>query len=834
MNRLVMTAMAITMASTTIFAAPLTPDEALERLAIPGGPMHSRARIDATPRLVNTRHCIDGDPAVYLFDTGDKGFIIVSADDSADPLLGYSDTGSLDGELPPQLEWWLSEYARQIEYNKENGLTTLPPRKTQSAREAIAPMIKTDWDQAAPYNNMCPASGADRTYTGCVATAMAQVMKYWNYPERGKGQISYNATTIEKRLSLNFALRAFDWNNMLPVYNEGEYTQTEADAVAYLMKACGYAVKMDYGLDSSGALAMNIANALIRYFDYDPNMRYTLRQYYNSTEWESLIYDNLRNTGPILYGGSSLLGGGHSFICDGYDGNGYFHFNWGWTGMSNGYFSLDALNPYSLGIGGGSGGGYNFTQDAVLGIRPPTGDISVPETPVLTQTGSLAAYTKNDSIFFDLFASNEPMWVNYTPETLYLFMGATFHNESDPSATDFSIPVSDIKFMIQPGYATGPRMFRPGIDLAAAAIPDGKYKVTICNAHEDTPDEWLPVKVNKGYFNYIHLTKKGNNYTIENNDVDRLEVVSGEIVGDFYYGTASKVRISVRNDSEQELSSGFAPVIFHNGSLVMLGESVLLTLQPGETVTREWLTTLYSLSQYFSPSEDIQVQLSFFDEGTYNIYSDDILKDMTLKANPGMPRIETEYRPMITNAEIKTENIDGNLQLYYIVSDKNDIAVKSSLILRSGYFAYPMYACVTSPAGENGQMAIETYAGDVRILDTPGEKCLFETRLSFPGAVPGKTYYMMMGYGYGQNFVQIGPYYSYFRLATSGVEDVATDTDGISFDGVTIGATGYDIDIFNLQGVKVASGRDTVETESLARGIYIVRAGDKSKKIVIK
>ncbi len=831
MNRFIMSAMAFAMAHGILFAAPLTPEEALARLKAPDGPRNAPALIANAPSLVNTARCADGEPAVYLFDKSGEGFIIVSADDSTEPLLGYSDSGSLTGELPPQLQWWLEEYTRQIEYNKQNGFNSLPLKKTQDQREAIEPMIKTDWDQGAPYNNMCPAIGPERTYTGCVATAMAQVMNYWNYPERGKGQITYNAESLNKRLSLNFALRAFDWDNMLDTYTEGEYSDTQANAVAYLMKACGYSVKMEYGLDSSGALAMDIANALIKYFDYDPNMRYTLRQYYNTSEWNALIYENLKNVGPILYGGGSMIGGGHSFICDGYDGNGYFHFNWGWTGMSNGYFSLDALNPYSLGTGGGSGGGYNFTQDAVLGIQPPTGEPAINEIPVLTQTGSLAAYEKNDSIFFDLFAATQPMWVNYCPETLELKMGATFHNENDASASDFTLPVSDIIFTLKPGYAVS-AAFKPSVDLAQ--VPDGRYKVTISNAHVAKPDEWLPVKYNKGYFNYIHLTKNGKSCTIENNDVDRLEIVDGSIVGDFYYGTASKVSITVRNDSEQELSSGFAPVIVYDGSLVMLGESILLTVKPGETVTREWVTTIYSLSQYFVPDKDMVVKLSFFDESTYNVYSDDIFKDVTLKANPGLPTVETKYRPSIENAKLKAENINSSLQLIYLVSDKNNIEVKSTIKLNKGYFAYPMYACVTSPGELEGQMMLETYAGNICILDTPGQIHNFETTISFPGAVPDKSYYLMMGYEYAQQFIQIGPFYATFRLATSGVEDVAIDTDDISFDGETVGALGYPIEIFNIQGAKVAEGRDTVETAALAPGIYIVRAGDKSKKIAIK
>ena len=207
-------------------------------------------------------------------------------------------------------------------------------------------MITAMWDQIEPYNNMAPLYGSERTYTGCVATTMAMVMDYWNYPEKGQGKVSYTASTIGKRIELDFSKRKFDWDNMLRSYDiDGEYSAEQTDAVAYLMKACGYAVKMDYSTSASATLAMYIGQAMAKYFNYDPNYRYELRLHHSSSEWEQIIYDNLKNAGPVLYGGGSYLGGGHSFVCDGYDGNGFFHFNWGWSGISNGYFSLDALQP---------------------------------------------------------------------------------------------------------------------------------------------------------------------------------------------------------------------------------------------------------------------------------------------------------------------------------------------------------------------------------------------------------------------------------------------------------------------------------------------------------
>ena len=252
----------------SVFAAEaktVTPDEALMRANTTPAmrSMAARRAPGVRPKLAYTQKTKDGAPAAYIFNyAGNQGYMILSGDDVALPVLGYNDQGSIDAEaLPPQLEWWLQEYARQIEYAVAHGASTVS-RDAQPEgpkAQAIAPMIKTYWDQGAPYNNKCPMLNAQRTYTGCVATAMAQVMKYFNYPAVGQNSISYNDEDgCGKRLSLNFAKRRFDWDNMLDTYKAGEYTDAQAEAVASLMQAAGYSVKMSYAADASGALAMNI------------------------------------------------------------------------------------------------------------------------------------------------------------------------------------------------------------------------------------------------------------------------------------------------------------------------------------------------------------------------------------------------------------------------------------------------------------------------------------------------------------------------------------------------------------------------------------------------
>ncbi|MDE5883277.1 MAG: C10 family peptidase, partial [Muribaculaceae bacterium] len=581
-------------------AVTLTPEEALARAGKAAASPTRGVGSSVSPKLSFTQMTKEGAPAVYVFNNDEGGFMVLSADDVAYPVLGYSDAGQLTGEdvaMNPALEWWLGEYARQIEYAASHEVPSKAKSfvmpSTRASYEAITPMVKTKWDQGTPYNNQCPMYGTYRTYTGCVATAMAQVMNYWKYPEVGQGQIGYEASSIGKRLSLNFSKKKFDWDNMLPAYY-GNYTKAQEDAVAYLMKACGYAVKMDYSPESSGALGMNIANGLQKYFNYDPNMLYTLRDYYTTTQWTDLIYDNLKNVGPVLYGGGSFLGGGHSFVCDGYDGNGMFHFNWGWSGMSDGYFSLDALNPDALGTGGGAGGGYNFSQDAVLGIQPPTGKPVEVRREYITQAGSLGAYIKpieKTMLHFSLWGEMEPMWVNYNPTTLKVYFGAIFEPQGTTPGGVKKISACDVQFTIEPGYGTAPNYFDPKVDLLKAGLSDGVYKVTIATFNGEGEDaEWTPVRVTYPYCDFVTLKKNGDNFEILVDDIPTLEIEDAGIDGHFYNGCPITVNAKVVNNFDIELTTGLAPAFVYDNVVCFLGESIMVTVPPHSSVEKEWTT----------------------------------------------------------------------------------------------------------------------------------------------------------------------------------------------------------------------------------------------------
>ncbi len=334
---------------------------------------------------------------LYVFNvTGDGGFVIVSNDDSTTPILGFGESGSIDpNDLPDNMAAWLQGYADQIAWLQQQDKQTLNARINLRGGilSDIEPLVQTHWNQSKPYYNLCPEIGGVKTVTGCVATTMAQLINYHQYPKAACSAVpGYSFTTQDKdKNNINLTVdtlpaTTFEWANMIDNYTplnpetgkrELAGTFDQKEAVAKLMQYCGYAIHMTYGLSQNGgssAYSEAIPYALKTIFGYDGGVRHCYRKNYSYEEWVNLIYNELAGSRPVALGGQSC-GGGHSFICDGYkyeNETDYFHINWGWGGSSDDYFVLSVLQPWEQGIGGSSTlDGFSYNQDAVIGIRPP-------------------------------------------------------------------------------------------------------------------------------------------------------------------------------------------------------------------------------------------------------------------------------------------------------------------------------------------------------------------------------------------------------------------------------------------------------------------------------
>ena len=315
-----------------------------------------------------------GNPAVYVFNF-ENGFVLVSADDVARPILAYSDEESVDpNNMPDGFAYYLRYYARQIAYAQANSFEAEMEvasewmhvaqdgfeNDNRSTRGDIAPMLTTLWNQDSPYNAYCPSGQGGpggHAYAGCVATAMSMVMKYWDWPVQGNGEHSYTPDGYPMQ-TVNFGATTYNWANMPNSCNNSNY-----QAVATLMYHCGVSVDMMYGAGSSGAYSQDVPPAIANYFRYTDQAVRKERDLYTKYEWEEMLIASLEEGFPLYYSGSDNSGG-HAFACCGYrESDRKFYFNWGWSGSLNNYYAIDALNT-------GWNGSFNQGQAAIFDFIP--------------------------------------------------------------------------------------------------------------------------------------------------------------------------------------------------------------------------------------------------------------------------------------------------------------------------------------------------------------------------------------------------------------------------------------------------------------------------------
>lgn len=315
-------------------------------------------------------------PTFYVFDNASgPGFVIVAGDDLAKPVLGYSFENEFVVEgMPENVKAWMDGLEEAVTLARNNPSAFNVP--TSSAVGNVVLKRETaKWNQSAPYNNLCPFDGGTRSYTGCVATAVAIVMRYHKWPESGEGIIPAY-TTSSKGISVPAIELGYeyDWDNMPLTYPQYGYTDAQAQAVARLMADCGAMLAMDYTAEESGAPTEFIPAALDGFMKYDGSIGCYGRAYYTDSEWHAMIRKELEDNGPVIYSGHND-GSGHAFVLDGYTDNGYYSLNWGWGSQCDGYYTLDALNPTDQGIGG-SYDGYNLSQNAILNVKKEEGGSS--------------------------------------------------------------------------------------------------------------------------------------------------------------------------------------------------------------------------------------------------------------------------------------------------------------------------------------------------------------------------------------------------------------------------------------------------------------------------
>lgn len=514
----------------------------------------------------------DGLNCFYIVND-ESGFMILSADTRLPEVLGWSDAGPYDEKkVSESLKWWLSEYQNEIAAAlpkmSENVSGTTLHRAADN--KTIAPILTTQWNQTAPYNNDCPMDQyytSARTVTGCVATAMAQVMKHHNWPKNPTGS---NAGVI-------FTGTTLDWANMIDNYETTKYTAREAAAVAQLMRQCGASVNMQYSAWASGAYNNDVQYALRTYFGYASDLEMHWKDYTMMKEWDALVYGELAAGRPLYYAGQSSEGG-HAFVCDGYRGNGYYHFNWGWGGYQDGYFRLTALNPESGGAGSYEGG-YNSTQTIITGVRPSNGETATQSA--LTSTGAFiyddetGEFRITDSIFGDYELIYNPL--SYA-ETVSIGIKAVNPDKHDAEPTYFMV---EQNYTINSGYGF------TNLTANVKGLSDGEWHLSpafIAKGEEN----WQDILVPLGKQSYVTLKVAGNKYTYSNGGTDanmsaNLIIGTPQHIGKIYANAEKSIRIPVLNVGKGDFLGEIGLSLFPDdeyGDVISINKSVSI---PGDS-----------------------------------------------------------------------------------------------------------------------------------------------------------------------------------------------------------------------------------------------------------
>jgi hypothetical protein len=456
----------------------------------------------------------------YIFNINlSRGFIIVSGDDNVKPVLAYSDeVGFNAAGIAPDVAYWLNGYKEQIEEIIRNNIQASDKVKSRweslksgpvsnamiKTVHTVNPLEQTSWDQSPNYNAICPYDYAynDLTVTGCVATGMAQILKFWGAPANGAGFHSYNDPKYGTQ-SADFGSTTYDWNSM-PLSVTGPNT-----AVATLMYHCGVSINMSYGVASTGGSSAYVISsespvqncaeyALKTYFGYTGVQGLARSAYPNKTDWINLLKTELDAGRPVLYAGFGS-GGGHCFNCDGYDANDFFHFNWGWSGQFDGYFDVDALDPAGTGTGGGTGD-FNSGQQAVIGIQGPGGE---------TQSSTLNLFdyvipSPSDILYGESFTVHTNIFNNTTQDFNGDYCAAIFNNNG--AFVDNVEVLTEMPLQAGHYYPNGLTFSSSGLFTMLPGI----YSIGIFYSPAGQ-NLWIQVSDTSGYTNFPQMTVHHSN-----------------------------------------------------------------------------------------------------------------------------------------------------------------------------------------------------------------------------------------------------------------------------------------------------------------------------------
>ena len=357
-----------------MMANPISPTQALSKARLMAGKRLAGKPTDIKIAYQTKR--ATGEPCLYIVNMGHGGgFVVLSGDDSTEEIIGYSDSGDFDAEqMPDNMREWLEQWTTELDATlsadiSQNSRPLKAKAQNVHPTDVVEPLLTTHWGQGAPYNKYSPTINGVLSPTGCTATAMAQLMYFHRHPTGNTTSIPSYVTTTAKQNIPQLPATSFNWDLMTPEVTE-DSPEEVIDEVARLMVYSGHSVNMDYKENTSSSYVYDVPKSLTKYFGYANTMHYVLRESYDIRDWDNLLVNELKNNRPVIYFANTNINAGHAFICDGYDGKGFFHINWGWLGAGDGYYLLTAAHAKGEGLNPNVKN-YHLTlfQAAVIGIQ---------------------------------------------------------------------------------------------------------------------------------------------------------------------------------------------------------------------------------------------------------------------------------------------------------------------------------------------------------------------------------------------------------------------------------------------------------------------------------
>ena len=782
----------LALAAVTIMSATASQAEVLSPVAALQSALSSGSSSGRMP-VVNNRHynlayTVDapGDnmAALYVFNSDKSGYMLVSADDNVTPVLGYADSGSFDvADMPPAMKWWLDEYARQIEQSRT--VRALAPERPE--RAPIEPLVTTRWNQDAPYNSMCPKYNGSRSMTGCVATAMAQVMKYHSWPATGRGENSYYYQN--EWISMDFSTVNFDWARMLDSYADGAGNEREKSAVGQLMYACGVSTNMQYTPIESGTADVYVASALVDYFNYDLNIRYAERDYFGMLDWEEFIYDQLKNYGPVQYSGSSDMGG-HSFVCDGYSGDGFFHINWGWGGTSDGYFLLSALDPAQQGIGG-STSGFNYNQAVIANIRKPKSTSKMYLNLMMDQGFSITPTKSGDTRPGDQIKVGDRI-VNYSIDTASGSLGVRFTNEETGEVKYGS---SSTRFNMR-----SLTLISDYVTQIPSTLRSGTYIVEPVMCGTDGVWKDIPVKLSTNQ--KIIMTIKNGICSFTEGDRGRVYSDDVTLLSPVYLGNMFSLTATVTNSGDTEFVGTLVPTLASGSQPVAKASAISIDLLPGESTELNYT----GIFNHFATS-------AYPDAGKYTLY---LVSESNNEIMSKGVEVELFAEPENTVLTVDDFDLVGDIRNV----DKSNMEFTANLTCEEGFFGRNLMV-VIFPYAQGSVSAVNYFTTDYFFLEA-GESTEINVKGSFPAAEPGKIYFAVLFDGQTP-------------VSTSGQEVVfmiaePSAVDEVQVDGADVAKT----TIYTVDGRVVLEVAGKADETMLPKGIYIIRTENSNGTVTTR